>query len=349
MNYYKFHIGDYAKDTPHLSMAEHGAYRLLLDFYYSSGHGIPDDIAHRVCRAVKRSEKNIVDRVLCEFFELGSDGIWRNARCEREISESSKEKPIKPKSENADQMKAQRASRSNAERQRAYRERKRNERNVTDERNASVTPVTENRNESVTEERNESNENVTPRARELTISHKPLANIKTYEPNGSLSKSPISTRNAVTPNVTQKSDDFLDGETQNQNKNQTPEENADEPQTDKIPPCPVEKIVAIYHEKMPRNPDCRVLNPARRRTIAARWREAAKLNTFPFENGITSQADGLEKFSTFFEVCNNSKFLTGRSPQTTPNRPPFFATIDFLMSPSGFAKTLENRYHEEPR
>ncbi len=30
MNYYERHLGDYAKDTAHLTMIEHGAYTLLL-------------------------------------------------------------------------------------------------------------------------------------------------------------------------------------------------------------------------------------------------------------------------------------------------------------------------------
>ena len=36
MNYYKFNVGDYSAATRHLSMLEHGAYRLLLDVYYTT-------------------------------------------------------------------------------------------------------------------------------------------------------------------------------------------------------------------------------------------------------------------------------------------------------------------------
>jgi Protein of unknown function (DUF1376) len=34
MYYYQHHIGDYRKDTSHLSLIEHGIYRQLLDLYY---------------------------------------------------------------------------------------------------------------------------------------------------------------------------------------------------------------------------------------------------------------------------------------------------------------------------
>lgn len=44
MNYYERHLGDYSKDTAHLTMIEHGAYGLLLDRYYGTEAGIPADL-----------------------------------------------------------------------------------------------------------------------------------------------------------------------------------------------------------------------------------------------------------------------------------------------------------------
>ncbi|MDR5813341.1 hypothetical protein QCE62_07010 [Caballeronia sp. LZ033] len=108
--------------------------------------------------------------------------------------------------------------------------------------------------------------------------------------------------------------------------------------------CPAEKIVAAYHELMPDNPRVKVLNEARRRTIAARWREASRLASKPF--GYSNVADGLAAWRSFFAVCSQSEFLTGRSkPQ--PGKPPFLADIDWLMSPGNFAKCLENKYHRD--
>ena len=108
--------------------------------------------------------------------------------------------------------------------------------------------------------------------------------------------------------------------------------------------CPVEEIVSLYHEAMPTNPRCKILNQSRRGAIKARWLEASGLVCKPF--GYKTRADGLEAWRTFFETCNESEFLTGRAtPQQ--GKPPFLADIDFLMSPNGFAKCLENKYHRE--
>lgn len=108
--------------------------------------------------------------------------------------------------------------------------------------------------------------------------------------------------------------------------------------------CPVGHIVDAYHAAMPLNPQVKVLNDARKKMIAARWREASKMKVKPF--GYDTISGGLEAWKQFFEVCSTSLFLTGRA-KAQQGRPPFVADIDFLMSPSGFASTLENKYHKE--
>lgn len=108
--------------------------------------------------------------------------------------------------------------------------------------------------------------------------------------------------------------------------------------------CPAAEIVALYHEAMPNNPRCKVLNDARKRSIRQRWKEAASLPDKPF--GYSTRADGMAAWRAFFEVCAESPFLTGRAP-ARPGVPPFVADIDFLMTPAGFAKCFENKYHRD--
>ncbi len=89
MNYYERHLGDYARDTGHLSMIEHGAYNLLLDRYYATERGLPADQVHRLARAKSKDEKLAVDTVLSEFFTL-CDGFWIKNRVEEEIAKARK-------------------------------------------------------------------------------------------------------------------------------------------------------------------------------------------------------------------------------------------------------------------
>lgn len=108
--------------------------------------------------------------------------------------------------------------------------------------------------------------------------------------------------------------------------------------------CPYDAIVEAYHAGLPANPRCKVLNDARRRLIRTRWREAAKLAHKPF--GYQSQDGGIHAWLAFFKVAGESDFLTGKIPPR-PGQRVWKADFDFFMSPSGFAKTLENRYHHE--
>lgn len=106
--------------------------------------------------------------------------------------------------------------------------------------------------------------------------------------------------------------------------------------------CPVGTIVDLYHQCMPENPRLKVLNESRKAAIRARWKEASKFDFKPF--GYNSRSEGVEKWQQFFEVCAESDFMTGKS-QPSPGRKVFKADIDFIFSPSGFAKILENKYH----
>lgn len=109
-------------------------------------------------------------------------------------------------------------------------------------------------------------------------------------------------------------------------------------------PCPISEIVTLYHTRLPNNPKVKLLTEQRKGLIRARWKEAASLPCKPF--GYKDREAGLRAWDAFFAICSESDFLTGKSTPR-PGRPPFFASIDFLMSPSGFAKTLENHYHRE--
>lgn len=84
MNYYKRHLGDYAKKAGHLSPLEHGVYTLLLDAYYDREQGPTRTEAIRWCRARTEEEIAAVDAVLAEFFDE-VDGRFIQTRVEEEI------------------------------------------------------------------------------------------------------------------------------------------------------------------------------------------------------------------------------------------------------------------------
>ena len=91
MNYYERYCGDYQRDTAHLSLAEHGAYTMLLDTYFSVEKPLPKELPslYRVCRAMTRIEQQAVKTVAEQFFPVSEiDGLRHNPRADREIAKA---------------------------------------------------------------------------------------------------------------------------------------------------------------------------------------------------------------------------------------------------------------------
>ena len=84
MNYYPRHLGDYARDAGHLTLAEHGAYTLLLDRYYATERPSGREEAFRICHANSKADREAVTRILREFFRWTDEG-YRNKRADEEI------------------------------------------------------------------------------------------------------------------------------------------------------------------------------------------------------------------------------------------------------------------------
>lgn len=84
MNYYSFHIGDYAAHTKHLSLFEDLAYRRLLDLYYMTEKALPLDVNQAARLIGMREYVAEVGNVLTDFFTKGTSG-YESKRCEEEI------------------------------------------------------------------------------------------------------------------------------------------------------------------------------------------------------------------------------------------------------------------------
>lgn len=87
--WYAQYPDDYERKTSHLTMVQHGAYRLLLDQYYKTGRPLPPDVPtlQRMCRASAMQEKQAISSVLAEFFTLENDG-WHNKRADEELQKA---------------------------------------------------------------------------------------------------------------------------------------------------------------------------------------------------------------------------------------------------------------------
>lgn len=87
MNFYKRFMADYAKKTSRLTLAQHGAYTLLLDELYTTEAGLPGEHTElfRICRAMNKAEQEAVVFVADRYFPIGADGLRSNERATEEL------------------------------------------------------------------------------------------------------------------------------------------------------------------------------------------------------------------------------------------------------------------------
>ncbi len=89
MNFFKLYIGDYQRDTAHLSVTEHGAYMLMLQHYYATEKPLPAGKAlHRMLRAQEKPEREAIDAVVAQFWHETEHGLI-NERADVEITKAS--------------------------------------------------------------------------------------------------------------------------------------------------------------------------------------------------------------------------------------------------------------------
>ena len=86
MNFFKLYMGDYQRDTGALSIAEHGAYFLMLQYHYATEKPLPTgkDL-YRLLRCSTKADRDAVDTVAHGFWKMTPEGLV-NERAEREIA-----------------------------------------------------------------------------------------------------------------------------------------------------------------------------------------------------------------------------------------------------------------------
>jgi uncharacterized protein YdaU (DUF1376 family) len=87
MYHYQFNIGDYRKDTAHLSLLEHGIYRMLIDSYYTNEGPLPADDAKLMRTHCVRTadEQQAYKNIITDFFSM-DENHYRHAGCDKVLS-----------------------------------------------------------------------------------------------------------------------------------------------------------------------------------------------------------------------------------------------------------------------
>jgi hypothetical protein len=100
---------------------------------------------------------------------------------------------------------------------------------------------------------------------------------------------------------------------------------------------PSQQLIDLFHTKCGYLPKITVINESRKRTLKARYTEVMR------EEGWTPEKT-LEWFADFYEIVNQSKFLTGRAAAVNGHRV-FRADWDWVHNPNNFVKIVEGKYN----
>jgi uncharacterized protein YdaU (DUF1376 family) len=87
MHYFQFEIKEWVSNTAHLSLEEEAIYLRLVNYYYDSEQGIPENDLEMVYRKLRISNKELARTILLEFFKQDLEqNLWVHDRCNKEIA-----------------------------------------------------------------------------------------------------------------------------------------------------------------------------------------------------------------------------------------------------------------------
>ena len=94
MNFFKLYPGDYQRDTGALTLAQHGAYLMMLQHYYATETPLPIGAAlYRLLRAQTKAERDAIDFVAAHFW-ITKDGSLVNTRAVVELERAIRQRDL---------------------------------------------------------------------------------------------------------------------------------------------------------------------------------------------------------------------------------------------------------------
>lgn len=260
MNYYERHIGDYLKDTAHLSLLEHGIYTRLMDVYYTREGPLPDDQVARLIGARTKEERDALQDVLGEFFTRTEQG-WAQDRCDREIER--------------------------------YQDKQRKAAASANARWGAKRP------------QSEGNANAS----------------ETHDADGMRSQCDGNAPNHQTPDTREEK-----------------KPSASSPA--RLPTCPTDRLVDLYHEVLPELPRVRLATDGRKRALQKVWTWCLTSRKADGTPRAVDAEQALAWFRDYFERTRLNDFLMGRTPRSGEHAN-WRCDLDFLLTERGMKHVIE--------
>jgi hypothetical protein len=108
----------------------------------------------------------------------------------------------------------------------------------------------------------------------------------------------------------------------------------------RLPPCPHEQIVSLYHQVLPELPGVRVLDDERRKAIRALWAFPLTQKRLDGSDRATGAAGALEWIREYFNQARHDDWLMGRVGRTGDHKN-WRCTLEFLSTSKCIKRVLE--------
>ena len=319
MNYYPFHLGDYAAHTAHLTWEEDLAYRRLLDLYYLHEKPVPADV-QKLARLVRMPKQvPAIEAVLAEFFELRDDG-WHNKRADDELARMSEKAEATEERDKHEKTRMQR-----------YRERRSTMFEAL--RGVGVIPPFDIGQKELQRlfDTHCNGHETSPRRNGDVSGDAPATAIPTPTP---------------TPTPTPEEKKGADAPLSAKRPTVVVPIDQDLPDMPGVPACPVRQLVGLYAAKCTSLPKPRFelwKDSQGAKDLRTRWRWLLSADAVR-EDGTRyaeTPAQAIDWFGRFFDTVHASDFLTGRKGNWGK------CDLSWLMKRENFMKVVQGNYDNE--
>ena len=109
---------------------------------------------------------------------------------------------------------------------------------------------------------------------------------------------------------------------------------------DKLPTCPTQAIVDLYHEALPELPAVKLMPDKRKKAISAFWKFALTAKRSDGTPRATNADEAIDWAKQFFERARDNDFLMGRRKRSDDHAT-WRCDLDFLMTEKGRIFVIE--------
>lgn len=109
---------------------------------------------------------------------------------------------------------------------------------------------------------------------------------------------------------------------------------------DKLPTCPTQTIVDLYHEALPELPAVKLMSDKRKKAISAFWKFTLTAKRSDGTPRATNSTEAIDWAKQFFERARDNDFLMGRRKRSDDHAT-WQCDLDFLMTEKGRIFVIE--------